>query len=58
MGGKRLKFPSRGKYVPKEKQLGKYVENKKEKPKEEDINELVNLWGSMKKKTETTETSK
>lgn len=52
MGGKRLKFPSRGKYVPKKKQLGKYAEEKKEKPKEEDVNELINLWGNLKKKNE------
>ncbi len=52
MGGKRLKFPARQKYIPKYKKLGSYIEEKKDK-KEVDLNylqELGELKNNLKKK--------
>ena len=48
MGGGKRKYAQRQKYVPKDKKLGKYVEEKKE-VKEEDVKKLLKLWQSLKK---------
>tara|TARA_Y100000310_G_C20680871_1_gene815856 strand:- start:2670 stop:2849 length:180 start_codon:yes stop_codon:yes gene_type:complete len=52
MGGKRLKFPKRRRYVPEENRLGKYNEETK-KVKESDkkyLKELAELQESIKKR--------
>ena len=43
MGGKRLEFPKRKKYIPPENKLGPYVEEKKEGPKQEDLQDFWEL---------------
>lgn len=57
MGGGKRKFNKIQKYVPKEKKLGKFVEEEKKEHKKEDVDELVNLWSLMKKKDKKEETS-
>jgi len=52
MGGGKRKF-NQVKYVPKEKKLGKFVEEEKKEHKKEDVNELLNLWSEQRKKKET-----
>lgn len=53
MGGGKRKYPTRQKYTPEEKKLGKYSEEKKEPLKEEDMKPLLELWqNSVKKKIE------
>ena len=49
MGGKRLKFPRRKKFIPKDKELGKYEEEKKEHDPEK-FKELLDLWKERKNK--------
>lgn len=45
MGGKRLKFPARQKYVKKEKA----VKEEAQKKSEDDVNSLVALWQQNQK---------
>ena len=53
MGGGKRKFNTiRKKFVPKEKQLGKFAEEEKKEHNAEDFKGLLDLWGSMKKKKE------
>ena len=53
MGSGKRKYNHRVKYVPKEKKLGKFVEEEKKEHKKEDVNELLNLWSEQRKKKET-----
>ncbi|MBI2671930.1 hypothetical protein HYX16_03270 [Candidatus Woesearchaeota archaeon] len=53
MGSGKRKYNHRGKYIPKEKRIGKYVEEeKKETPDPEKVKELLSLWSERKKKKE------
>jgi hypothetical protein len=49
MGGGKKKYKKREKYISKEKQLGKFIEEKKEKPSQEDYNKLLKIWEDSKK---------
>ncbi len=48
-GGKRLKF-IRKKFISEDKKLGKYVEEKQEEKKPEDVKNLLDLFTKVKKK--------
>ena len=50
MGGTKKKYPKRQKYITEEKKFGKYVEEKKELPKEEDLKSILEIWQSKSKK--------
>ena len=50
MGGGKRKFPTRGKYKPVAKEEESKTEDSKEPPKKEDVDNLLNLWQSSKKK--------
>lgn len=52
MGGGKRKF-NQVKYVPKDKRLGKFVEEEKKEHKPEDIQNLVDFWTNKKKKENT-----
>ena len=55
MGGTKKKYPKRQKYITEEKKFGKYVEEKKELPKEEDIKSIMEIWQSKTKKVKSHE---
>ena len=55
MGGGKRKFNQVKKFVPKEKKLGKFVEEEKKEHKPEDVQNLVDFWINKKKKEETSE---
>ncbi|MBS3146645.1 hypothetical protein J4471_03025 [Candidatus Woesearchaeota archaeon] len=58
MGGGKRKFPKRQKFISEEKKLGKFVEEKKAAPKEEDLKSLIEIWqGKTKKEKHHEETS-
>lgn len=48
MGGGKRKF-NQVKYVPKEKKLGKFVEEETTKKDPEDVKSLIDLWNKKKK---------
>jgi len=49
MGSGKRKYNHRGKYIPKEKKLGKYEEEKAEHDPEK-VKELLALWNERKEK--------